>query len=114
MFGFCPVAKHYRDGANYLNINMMMSAFFESLFWIPAIAFDFAEEGIVHHHSCAAGFVVLELDKLSVAKFLFPAGEVFWDDVGVYVDREKILRGKHATKVHRFREMLFSSVISLL
>ena len=93
---------------------MMMSAFFESLFGVPAIAFDFAEERIVHHHSCAAGFVVLELDKLSVAKFLFPAGEVFWDDVCVCVDREKILRGKHATKVHRFREMLFSSVISLL
>ena len=114
MFGFCPVAKHHRDGANYLNINMMMSAFFESLFRIPAITFDFAEERIVHHHSCAAGFVVLELNKFSVAKFLFPAGEVFWDDVCMYVDREKILRGKHATKVHRFREMLFSSVISLL
>jgi hypothetical protein len=34
--------------------------------------------------------------------------------VGVNVNGKKILRRKHATKVHRFREMLFSSVISLL
>ena len=92
----------------------MMSAFFESLFGIPAIAFDFAEEGIVHHHTGTTGFVVFELYKFAVTKFLFPTGEVFGDDMSMDVDREKILRGKHATKVHRFREMLFSSVISLL
>ena len=114
MFRFCPVAKHHGDGAKDLNINMMMSAFFESLFWVPAITFDFAEEGIVHHHARAAGLVVLQLNKLTIAKFLLPVGQVFRDDVGVNVNGKKILRRKHTTKVHRFREMLFSYVISLL
>jgi APA family basic amino acid/polyamine antiporter len=91
-----------------------MSAFFESLRRIPAVAFNFSEEGIVHHHARAAGLVVLQLHKLAIAKFLLPFGQVFGNDVGVDVDREKILGRKHATKVHRFPEMTDSVVFSLL
>ena len=91
-----------------------MSAFFESLRRIPAVTFNFSEEGIVHHHARAAGLVVLQLHKLAIAKFLLPFGQVFGNDVGVDVDREKILGRKHATKVHRFPEMTDSVVFSLL
>jgi hypothetical protein len=51
-----------------------MPAFFQSLFGVPTVAFDFAKKGIVHHHPCATGLVVLELYELPIAKFLFPFG----------------------------------------
>jgi len=91
-----------------------MPAFFQTLFGVPAVALNFAKEGIVHHHARATGLVMLQLHKLTIAKFLLPFGEVFWDDVGVNVNGEKILRRKHATKVHRFPEMRDSVVFSLL
>jgi hypothetical protein len=74
VLGLGPIAKHHWNGADHLHIYVVMPAFFQSLFGVPTVAFDFAEKGIVHHHPCATGLVVLELYELSIAKFLLPFG----------------------------------------
>jgi hypothetical protein len=51
-----------------------MATFFQSLFGVPTVAFNFAKEGIIHHHPRAARLVVLELHELTIAKFLLPFG----------------------------------------
>jgi hypothetical protein len=74
IFGFGPVAEHHRNGAEDLNIYVVVTTFFDALFGIPAVAFNFAEEGIVHHHSRATRFVVFQVHEFAVPKLFFPAG----------------------------------------
>jgi hypothetical protein len=54
-----PVAKHYRDGAKHLHINMVVVALGNACLRIPAIGLYFTEELIVYHHSRAARLVMV-------------------------------------------------------
>ena len=56
---------------------------------VPAVGLDLAKELIVFHHPRAAWFVMLEMDKASIAELLAPARQVLRDNMGMYIYFER-------------------------
>lgn len=86
---------------------MVMIAFFNALMWIPAVALNFAEELIIHHHLRPAILMMFQTNEAAVAEFFTPSGKLLGDNVSVDVNfahmvcRESrlVIRGAAESKI---------------
>jgi hypothetical protein len=60
--------------------------FFDPQFRIPGVFSDFPEELISAHHFGVTFLVMLQIDKVTIAKFLTPVWEFSRKNVGMAVD----------------------------
>jgi len=67
----------------------MMIAVCDPYVGVPAVGLDLAKELIIFHHPGAAGFVMLEMNKTSIAELLAPARQVLRDNMGMYIYFER-------------------------
>ena len=63
----------------------MFVAVMHSDLGVPAIVLNLTKELIVNHHLGTARLMMIEADEATITVLFLQVGEVFGDDVGMYV-----------------------------
>jgi hypothetical protein len=78
VLGLCPIAEHYWNGRQYLNVDVLVATFFDAGLWRPTIIFYLTEEFAVFHHTSTTRNVVVKVNEAAIAKTLAKVRDVLW------------------------------------
>src|SRR5690606_5627784 len=85
----------HRNGTNYLKFRLKVGIFLNANLRVPAILTNFSKKLIPFHHECRAGFMMKEVDKLTISKLLRKIGQRLWENMGVHIDFKRCLPCHH-------------------
>src|SRR5687767_13480560 len=81
-----PIRKHYWNGAHYLHLGIKFFVLFYPKVRVPGIFFYFPEELVATHHFRIAFFVVLQINEVTIPKFVAPVRKLFRKNMSMTVD----------------------------